>query len=49
MLKRLSLEKIELLLASVMSLAILKLAVDLPNNGPCSFFFVEPEYPINEY
>ena len=48
MLKKLSLEKIELLLASAMSLAILKLAVDLPYHVPCTFFFGEPEYPLNE-
>ncbi len=48
MLKRLSLEKIQLLLASALSLAILRLAVDLPYSVPCSFFFGEPEYPSNE-
>lgn len=48
MLKRLSIEKIELLLASALGLAILRLAPDLPYTAPCAFFFGEPEYPIDE-
>lgn len=46
--RKLSLEKIELLLASALSLVILRLAVDLPYAGPCTFFFGEPEYSIDE-
>lgn len=50
MLKRLSIEKIELLLASALTLAlgVVKLSADLPYNGPCGFFFGEPEYPFDE-
>lgn len=47
MLKRLSIEKIELLLGSVLAAALINLAVDLPYI-PCGFFFGEPEYPFNE-
>ncbi len=48
MLKRLSIEKIELLLASALGLAILRLAPDLPYTGLCTFFFGEPEYPFED-
>lgn len=48
MLKKLSLEKVELLLASALSLVILRLAVDLPYAGPCAFFFGEPNYPLDK-
>lgn len=48
MLKRLSLAKIELLLASALIPALISLSADLPYNSPCTFFFGEPEYPINE-
>lgn len=48
MLKKLSIEKIEMALASFLALGILRLAVDLPYNGPCGFFFGEPEFPTNE-
>lgn len=48
MLKRLSLEKIELLLASALVPVLISLMRDLPYHIPCSFFFGEPEYPSNE-
>ena len=50
MLKKLSMEKIELLLASIATLAvgILTISKDLPYNGLCTFFFGEPEYPFDE-
>ena len=49
MLKKLSIEKIELLLASSLALilGVVKLSADLPYAGPCGFFFGEPEYAIN--
>lgn len=47
MLKRLSLEKIELILGSALAAILINLAVDLPYI-PCGFFFGEPEYPTNE-
>ncbi|MDE6914298.1 MAG: hypothetical protein K2P35_11495 [Lachnospiraceae bacterium] len=48
MLKRLSLEKVELLLASGLATALITLIVDLPYTAPCTFFFGEPEYPIDK-
>lgn len=50
MVKRLSFEKIELLLASALAFAlgVVKLAPDLPYAGPCGFFFGEPEYPSDD-
>lgn len=48
--RKLSLEKIELLLASALAfvLGVVKLSADLPYNGPCTFFFGEPEYPSDD-
>lgn len=48
--RKLSLEKIELLLASALAfvVGIMKIAPDLPYNGPCGFFFGEPEYPSDD-
>lgn len=48
--RRLSLEKIELLLASAMAfvLGVMKLSPDLPYTVPCGFFFGEPEYPSDD-
>lgn len=48
MLKRLSLAKIELLLASALVPVLISLSADLPYTGLCTFFFGEPEYPFNE-
>ncbi len=48
MLKSLSLEKIELLLASGLAGVLITLVRDLPYAGPCGFFFGEPEYPFND-
>lgn len=50
MVKRLSLAKVEMLLASALALAlgIMNIAPDLPYNGPCGFFFGEPEYPSDD-
>lgn len=50
MLKKLSLEKIELLLASALAivLGIIRFAPDLPYTVPCTFFFGEPDYPLDE-
>lgn len=48
MLKKLSIEKIELLLASALIPALISLSADLPYNGLCTFFFGEPEYPFDE-
>ena len=45
MLKKLSLDKIELLLASALATALVTLIIDLPYTVPCTFFFGEPEYP----
>ncbi len=48
MLKKLSLEKVELLLASAFATVLITLIVDLPYTGLCTFFFGEPEYPFDE-
>lgn len=50
MLKKLSLEKVELLLASAFALflGVVKLSADLPYTAPCTFFFGEPEYPFDK-
>ena len=48
MLKKLSLEKVELLLATGIATALISLMRDLPYSAPCAFFFGEPEYPSNE-
>lgn len=48
MLKKLSLDKIELLLATGLATALISLIRDLPYSVPCTFFFGEPEYPSNE-
>lgn len=48
MLKKLSLEKLELLLASALATTLITLIKDLPYSGPCAFFFGEPEYPSDE-
>ncbi len=48
MLKRLSLDKIELLLASGLATALITLIIDLPYTAPCAFFFGEPNYPISD-
>ena len=48
MLKKLSIEKIELLLASALVPVLISLIKDLPYAGPCGFFFGEPEYPADE-
>lgn len=48
MLKKLSLAKIELLLASALVPVLISLSADLPYNGPCTFFFGEPEYPLDK-
>ena len=48
MFKRLSIEKIEMVLASALALGILAISKDLPYNGPCTFFFGEPEYPSDK-
>ena len=42
-----SLSKLEVFLASVLSVGIEKISKDLPYS-PCIFFFGEPEYPSNE-
>ncbi len=48
MLKKLSLEKVELLLASALVPVLITLMRDLPYSIPCGFFFGEPEYPFSE-
>ncbi len=48
MLKKLSLEKLELLLASALIPVLVSLSADLPYTIPCTFFFGEPEYPFDE-
>jgi hypothetical protein len=48
MLKRLSIEKIELLLASALIPVLVSLSADLPYTGLCTFFFGEPEYPFDK-
>lgn len=48
MLKKLSLEKLELLLASALAGVLITLVRDLPYAGPCTFFFGEPTYPFDE-
>lgn len=48
MLKKLSLAKIELLLASALVPVLISLSTDLPYTGPCGFFFGEPEYPLDK-
>lgn len=48
MLKKLSLEKVELLLASALATALVTLIIDLPYTVPCTFFFGEPKYPSAE-
>ncbi len=45
MFKKLSLAKVEMILASALAFALVSLSADLPYNGPCAFFFGEPEYP----
>lgn len=46
MFKKLSLAKVEMILASALAFGLVSLTVDLPYTGPCTFFFGEPEYPL---
>lgn len=48
MLKKLSLAKIEMVLASVLAFGIISLSADLPYTVPCTFFFGEPKYPADK-
>ncbi len=48
MLKKLSLHKIELLLASALVPVLIALSADLPYTVPCTFFFGEPVYPFDK-
>lgn len=48
MFKNLSKEKIAVALAAVATLLVTNFLPDLPNIGPCNFFFGEPEYPSED-
>lgn len=48
--RRFTSKKLEMLIASALMfiMGIVKLSPDLPYNGPCGFFFGEPEYPSDD-